>query len=505
VANIDRNSPIPIYHQLKTLIQGKISDGAWQPGDRIPTEQRLCQLYDISRSPVRQALSELAREGMLVRRPGLGTFVGPQVRAGPSRGATIQMMGSDPDWVRVLEEVSNTWNTAAGHEKVSFDVNVVDHNQFYQQLSSAVGGGTAPDAAMVDSVWVAGLAQSGFLYPLDGEYQDLDNQWDPTEFVQDLYPSFIEANSFNGRLYGLPFKADVSLLWYRRDWFDQEHLQPPRDWDELITVATHFLQPDVRQRYGLSRPLAFPGGVAGGEATVYSLMPFIWSAGGEILNGEDVALDGDGPRRALQFLRELAGVSQVCPRDVVTYRSDTSPWLFATGQVAMALGGSYESDLIRKTSGWGEEEFLQRVGCAPPPPSPGGVSVSTVGGISYVILRQCRRPALVMDLLRFAVRPEVAGSLYRSLLQHSPYPSFNVYLHPEADSLLAQVSNMITLGRARPSIPEYFGVSRQLQTMFEAAISGSTPIDEIVQRAADFISVVHRSPVLAFVDSSGGA
>jgi ABC-type glycerol-3-phosphate transport system substrate-binding protein len=250
--------------------------------------------------------------------------------------------------------------------------------------------------------------------------------------------------------------------------------------------------------------LAFPGGVAGGEATVYNLMPFIWSAGGEIFDGEDVALDSEDTQRALQFLRELVNVSHVAPREVVTYRADTSPWLFATGQVAMALGGSYEGDLIYKTSGRGEEAFLQRVGCAPPPSAPGGVSVSTVGGISYVIPRQCRRPALVMDLLRFAVRPEVAGGLYRSMLQHSPYPSFNTYLHLEADGLLAQISRMIGLGRTRPSIPAYFGISRQLQTMFEAAISGSTPIDEIVERAAEFIYVVHRSPGPAFVDSSGG-
>ena len=75
MADIDRNSPIPIYHQLKSLILEQIQSGLWRSGDRIPTEQELCRLYSISRAPVRQALSELAREGVLSRRPGLGTFV----------------------------------------------------------------------------------------------------------------------------------------------------------------------------------------------------------------------------------------------------------------------------------------------------------------------------------------------------------------------------------------------------------------------------------------------
>jgi hypothetical protein len=49
---------------------------------------------------------------------------------------------------------------------------------------------------------------------------------------------------------------------------------------------------------------------------------------------------------------------------------------------------------------------------------------------------------------------------------------------------------MVASGRARPSIPEYFKVSRQLQAMFEAAISDSAPVEEIVRRTAEFVSVI---------------
>ena len=75
MTNVDRNSPIPIYHQLKTVLQEQIENGLWRPGDRLPTEQELCRMYNISRSPVRQALKELEYERVILRRPGLGTFV----------------------------------------------------------------------------------------------------------------------------------------------------------------------------------------------------------------------------------------------------------------------------------------------------------------------------------------------------------------------------------------------------------------------------------------------
>lgn len=56
---VDPGSPIPIYHQLKSAIKKKIETGEFKPGERIPTEQELCERYAISRSPVRQALKEL--------------------------------------------------------------------------------------------------------------------------------------------------------------------------------------------------------------------------------------------------------------------------------------------------------------------------------------------------------------------------------------------------------------------------------------------------------------
>ncbi len=275
MAEIDRHSPIPIYHQLKTLIQEQIRAGLWRPGDRIPTEKELCQLYGISRSPVRQALKELVYEGVLVRRPGAGTFVNATA-ASPGTGAPIRMMCSDARWSEVLEHVRRLWNEDHRGQEISFEVEVVSHTRLYDLLNEAVGSGAAPDVAMVDCVWVAGLARSGFLYPLE----ELGSPWNHSAFGKDLYPAFVQANSFDGRLYGLPVKADVSLLWYRKDWFNQEGLEPPRDWDDLLRVARHFLQPEVRSRYGLAHPLAFPGGTASGEAAVYALMPFVWSAGG---------------------------------------------------------------------------------------------------------------------------------------------------------------------------------------------------------------------------------
>jgi GntR family transcriptional regulator len=78
---IDRDSPVPYYHQLKELLRDEIHSGRWPSGMRIPSEPELCRILDVSRTVVRQALGALEHERLLRRRKGLGTFVAePKIR-----------------------------------------------------------------------------------------------------------------------------------------------------------------------------------------------------------------------------------------------------------------------------------------------------------------------------------------------------------------------------------------------------------------------------------------
>lgn len=72
---INKYSNVPLYSQLKSLIIDKIDNGEYQPDTKIPSEQELCEKYDISRPTVRQAISELTSSGYLYKEKGKGTFV----------------------------------------------------------------------------------------------------------------------------------------------------------------------------------------------------------------------------------------------------------------------------------------------------------------------------------------------------------------------------------------------------------------------------------------------
>ena len=65
----------PLYYQLKELLEEKIRSGEYPVGSKIPSELELEKQYSLSRVTVRQALNELANEGLVLRRRGLGTIV----------------------------------------------------------------------------------------------------------------------------------------------------------------------------------------------------------------------------------------------------------------------------------------------------------------------------------------------------------------------------------------------------------------------------------------------
>src|SRR5690625_2398768 len=94
VKKVIKSSPIPIYCQLKEIIQEMIDNEELQPNDPIPTERELCKIHNISRMTVRTAIMSLVNEGVLYREQGKGTFVAgkkPKHQLSRLRGFTEDM------------------------------------------------------------------------------------------------------------------------------------------------------------------------------------------------------------------------------------------------------------------------------------------------------------------------------------------------------------------------------------------------------------------------------
>ncbi|MEP7332747.1 MAG: GntR family transcriptional regulator [Terracoccus sp.] len=72
---IDRDTPVPLYHQLAQQLQVAITSGALAPGDPFENEVAMADRLGLSRPTVRRAIQVLVAKGLLLRRRGLGTTV----------------------------------------------------------------------------------------------------------------------------------------------------------------------------------------------------------------------------------------------------------------------------------------------------------------------------------------------------------------------------------------------------------------------------------------------
>lgn len=68
-------SPVPLYTQIREILRTRILDGTYQAHEQMPSESEMMKAFEVSRITVRQALSDLQKEGLIFKIHGKGTFV----------------------------------------------------------------------------------------------------------------------------------------------------------------------------------------------------------------------------------------------------------------------------------------------------------------------------------------------------------------------------------------------------------------------------------------------
>ena len=75
--SIDKNLKTPLYLQLVNILVEKIEKNM-EEHEQILSEREICDIYDVSRTTVRQALDQLEKEGYIYKVHGKGTFLSPK-------------------------------------------------------------------------------------------------------------------------------------------------------------------------------------------------------------------------------------------------------------------------------------------------------------------------------------------------------------------------------------------------------------------------------------------
>jgi ABC-type glycerol-3-phosphate transport system substrate-binding protein len=470
--DLTRDQPIPVYYQLKRLLTEEILSGVYGTDGRLPTEHELCERFQLSRTPVTHALTELAAEGVVLRRRRHGTFVNPHWLT----------RGADSGEVRVLIPAFDRWepHLRMASPGAGLSVAEMDVNDLHAAFIRAVAEGRAPDLAILDSVWIPEFAASGFLRPLE----ELDPSWVQNELHSDFLEPFVDAHRIGGGTLAVQAEMDVAGMWY-----DRAALATgaPRTWAELQQTGRRLAE----DRGG--PVLAMPAGPSADEFATYCLVALLASNAARVLGPGQVTLDSPASVEAMRLLRALVD-GKVLSTEAVGHDRDRPIQMLARGEALMTFGGSYQAPTLARYAGLEPDAVTDVFGFMPVPAGPRGPASVLVGGYVYCISRQARQPAAAMEVLKAAVTgPAMARffartgqipprrSVIADMVGHSPFHAFTAGL----------LGGAVT----RPVTPAYALVSAQLRAMLEAVLTARLSPERAVRRAADLISAVTGLPV----------
>ena len=390
---------------------------------------------------------------------------------------------TQPIWNLYVERTVKIWNDQHPKGWLELKLSQVGYESLKERVKGVIGEGEeTPDLFLMDSIWVAEFAKEGLIIPLE--------EVDPNIFgdhLKNFYLPIVKGDSWKGKHYAIRTGCDIPLLWYRKDWFEKEKVSPPETWDDLVKVATHFNQPSIKEKYGLDYPLVFVAGINGGEETTFTLLPFFWSNGGDLISDKKVALLSDQNRETLGYLKDLIHKHKIVSPEVVSYDWDVPGMLFGKGKVAMGIGGARPLTIIQENANWTSEEAKQKFGTTTLPIPSNGKRVANTGGMAYAICEGSKNKEVALDIIKLITGKEI---MYEFCVKGGLLPVRKDVVEMIKSDFLIKTSKYLEFAKTRPNLSNYSEISRQFQTMLERALSESLSVEDALKGAAESVSFI---------------
>lgn len=396
---------------------------------------------------------------MVSRRRFIGTLAAGALAAGCGRPAPESSIRGrattlvfkhgklfgDPGALRALLDEFERAHPGVAVREETLPASSDDQYQFYAINLQA--GSDAFDVLAVDIIWVAGFARAGWLMNLNLE-----------EKSSQFFQGPMEAVSWNGVVYALPWFIDAGLLYYRNDLLER----PPRTWGELIESARAVMAREPRMHGFMWQGKQY-------EGLVCNALEYLHSNGGAVLQGNRVCVDSSENREALGLMADLVHRYRVTPGSVTTATEEPSRHVFGQGRAVFLRNWPYAWRLFQDPG----SRVHGKVGVAELPHFPGGRSAPTLGGWQLAVNAASRHPGAATAFVHFLTGERAQKRL---AVAYGFQPA-RVALYRDAELIAAQpflgrLERVFANARPRPVTPQYVRVSQVLQADFSAAISG---------------------------------
>lgn len=345
---------------------------------------------------------------------------------------------------------------------------VARQDDLLARLTTAFAAGEPPDVFLVNTRSYGRFAAEGALAPV-GPYLERSDVLSR----EDFYPKVFEAFTVDGELQCQPQNLSSLQVYYNADLFRERGVPLPREgwtWDDFL---------------GAARALTGDGtyGV-GTEASLIRVAPFVWSAGGEVVDDPAdptrLTLTEGAGRRGLDFFLDLRLRYEVAPPEREE-RSEDAESRFLRGGLGMYLDSRKATPSLRTIDGFEWD-------VAPLPVPPGGAPVTVLHSDAYCLAKD-GDPDAGWRLVEFAMSAqgqEILAASGRTVPSRKDVASSPAFLDPEQPPANAQVwLDSAERIRALPTVPAWAQVEKEGDELLDAVWFGRVEREEGLRRLED--------------------
>ncbi len=276
--------------------------------------------------------------------------------------------------------------------KIHPDVNVELERQQWtgivEKLTTALSGSDAPDIVEFGNTQAQTFEAAGAVIDLTDRAEELGGD----DFLQSL----LEAGTYDGSLYAVPYYAGARVVIYRKDLFEEAGIEIPTTLEEWVAAgeALKEANADVPNFSGIYLP----------GRNWHGVLPLIWDAGGDIAvkEGDEWVGTLDTPESiaGLEFFKEVFDRANAAPADA----DDANDYLaFCAGEVGMMPAPGWKpGQIINEDDGCPDME--EQIGVFPLPGSEAGTTSPVfLGGSNLGIPTNSENQDLAYELLKILV------------------------------------------------------------------------------------------------------
>lgn len=349
---------------------------------------------------------------------------------------------------------------------VTFREMPTDATKHFDQVRTEFQAGSSEiDVVGSDVTWPAQFAANGY-------YLDLSDYF-PEDERQNFLDAPMEANTWEGAPYGVPWYTDAGMLYYRLDLLEEAGLsEPPATWEELKETAQRVVRDQGTANGFVFQGAEYEGGVCNG-------LEYVWTHGGNVLAGsasDRVVVDGPGSVEGLATQRSMIS-DGVAPRAVATYKEQEAQAVFLGGDAVFMRNWPYIYGLA--TDEQESQVPQERIGVAPLPEGPGGRSFSALGGWNFAINANSQNPDAAWAFISYMTAPEQQKMFS---IETARIPILRDLLEDreiiEAVPVIEVGRQAIQNTRPRPVSPYYSDMSLAMAAAFNESLSGDVPPEQ---------------------------